>query len=89
LRAASSRSSIDATTDADKALEVTARTDLVAFVPSRLIAAAGADLGLRRLDPPLDTGHDEQDLLHPARLHTDPASIWLRRLVLEIGRRQA
>lgn len=72
-----------------QALEVTARTDLVAFVPSRLIAAAGADLGLRRLDPPLDTGHDEQDLLHPARLHTDPASIWLRRLVLEIGRGQA
>jgi hypothetical protein len=50
---------------------------------------AGADLGLRRLEPPLDTGHDEQDLLHPARLHTDPASIWLRRLVLEIGRGQA
>jgi len=72
-----------------QALEVTARTDLVAFVPSRLIAAAGADLGLRRLEPPLDTGHDEQDLLHPARLHTDPASIWLRRLVLEIGRGQA
>lgn len=72
-----------------QALEVTARTDLVAFVPSRLIAAAGADLGLRRLDPPLDTGHDEQDLLHPARLHTDPVSIWLRRLVLEIGRGQA
>jgi len=72
-----------------QALEVTARTDLVAFVPSRLIAAAGADLGLRRLDPPLDTGHDEQDLLHPARLHTDPASIWLRRLVLEVGRGQA
>jgi DNA-binding transcriptional LysR family regulator len=72
-----------------QALEVTARTDLVAFVPSRLIAAAGADLGLRRLEPPLDTGHDEQDLLHPARLHTDPASMWLRRLVLEIGRGQA
>jgi len=72
-----------------QALEVTARTDLVAFVPSRLIAGVGKDLGLRRIEPPLDTGHDEQDLLHPARLHTDPASIWIRRLVLEIGRGQA
>jgi hypothetical protein len=49
----------------------------------------GKDLGLRRVEPPLDTGHDEQDLLHPARLHTDPASIWLRGLVLEIGCGQA
>lgn len=69
-----------------QALEVAAQTDLVAFVPSRLIAARGPDLGLRRLDPPLDTGEDEQFLLHPTRLHTDPASVWMRRLVLEIGR---
>ena len=44
------------------------------------------DLGLRHVEPPLDTGEDEQFLLHPARLHTDPASIWMRRVVLEIGR---
>lgn len=69
-----------------QALEVAARTDLVAFMPSRLIAALGRDLGLRRIAPPLDSGHDEQFLLHPARVHTDPASIWMRRIVLEIGR---
>jgi DNA-binding transcriptional LysR family regulator len=72
-----------------QALAVTARTDLVAFVPARLIAAVGRDFGLRQIDPPLDTGHDEQDLLHPTRLHADPASIWMRRLVLEVGRDQA
>lgn len=72
-----------------QALEAAARTDLVAFVPSRLIAAVGRDMGLRRVEPPLDTGHDEQDLLHPARLNADPASIWIRNLVLEIGRGQA
>jgi len=69
-----------------QALEVTAQTDLVAVVPSRLIAARGPDLGLVRIAPPLDTGEDEQFLLHPTRLHADPASTWIRRLVLEIGR---
>jgi DNA-binding transcriptional LysR family regulator len=67
-------------------LEAAALTDLVAFVPSRLIAARGPDLGLRRIEPPLDTGEDEQFLLHPTRVHADPASMWIRRLVLEIGR---
>lgn len=72
-----------------QALEAAARTDLVAFVPSRLLAAMGRDLGLRRVEPPLDTGHDEQDLLHPTRLHADPASIWLRGIVLDVARGQA
>lgn len=69
-----------------QALEVAAMTDLVAVVPSRLIAARGPDLGLVRVEPPLDTGHDEQFLLHPARLVADPASIWIRRLVMEVAR---
>lgn len=69
-----------------QALEVAARTDLVATVPSRLIAARGPEMGLVRIAPPLDTGHDEQFLLHPARLAADPASQWIRRLVMEEGR---
>lgn len=69
-----------------QALEVAARTDLVALVPGRLIAARGPELGLVRIAPPLDTGHDEQFLLHPARLAADPASIWIRRLVLDVAR---
>lgn len=69
-----------------QALEVAASTDLVAMVPSRLIASRGPDLGLVRVEPPLDTGQDEQFLLHPARLVADPASIWIRRLVLDVAR---
>ena len=69
-----------------QALEVAARTDLVAFVSGRLIAARGPEMGLVRVEPPLDTGHDEQFLLHPARLVADPASIWIRRLVLDVAR---
>lgn len=69
-----------------QALEVAARTDLVAFVPGRLIAARGPEMGLVRVAAPLDTGHDEQFLLHPARLVADPASIWIRGLVLDVAR---
>jgi DNA-binding transcriptional LysR family regulator len=68
-----------------QALEAAARTDLVAFVPTRLIEARGPDLGLQRVAPPLDTGFDEQFLLVHARLAQDPANLWLRGLVREIA----
>ncbi len=69
-----------------QALEAAALTDLVAFVPTRLIAARGPDLRLMRVEPPLDTERDEQFLLYPARLAADPASRWLCGLIREIGR---
>jgi DNA-binding transcriptional LysR family regulator len=69
-----------------EALHVTARTDLVAFVPRRLIAALAKQLSLATITPPLDPGVDEQYMFHPTRAQMDPASIWLRRLMLETGR---
>jgi DNA-binding transcriptional LysR family regulator len=69
-----------------QALRMAARTDLVAFVPSRLIAALAEPMGLEAVEPPLDPGIDEQYLFHPVRAQVDSASIWLRTLVLEIGR---
>jgi hypothetical protein len=39
-----------------------------------------------RLTPPLDPGIDEQYVFYPTRLQMDPASIWLRGLVLKTGR---
>jgi DNA-binding transcriptional LysR family regulator len=69
-----------------QALHLAARTDLVAFVPSRLIAAHRDALSLIEIAPPLDPGIDEQYLFYPTRAQLDPGSIWLRRLVLEIGR---
>ena len=69
-----------------EALHVTARTDLVAFVPRRLIAALAKQLSLATITPPLDPGIDEQYMFYPTRAQMDPASIWLRRLVLETGR---
>src|SRR6059058_3903225 len=43
-----------------EALHIVARTDLVAFVPSRLISAVAKPLSLREVKPPLDPGIDEQ-----------------------------
>jgi len=69
-----------------EALHVTARTDLVAFVPRRLIAALAKQLSLKAVRPPLDPGIDEQHMFYPTRAQFDPGSIWLRKLMLETGR---
>jgi DNA-binding transcriptional LysR family regulator len=69
-----------------EALHVAARTDLVAFVPQRLIAALSNQLSLVSVTPPLDPGIDEQFMFYPTRAQMDPGSIWLRKLMLETGR---
>jgi len=69
-----------------EALHVAARTDLVAFVPRRLIGALSQQLSLKTVAPPLDPGIDEQFMFYPTRAQMDPASIWLRKLMLETGR---
>src|SRR4030081_2863569 len=69
-----------------EALHVTARTDLVAFVPGRLIAALAKPLSLIAVTAPLDPGTDEQFMFYPTRAQMDPGSIWLRNIMLGIGR---
>jgi DNA-binding transcriptional LysR family regulator len=69
-----------------EALHVVARTDLVAFVPRRLIAALTKPLALTTVAPPLDPGIDEQFMFYPTRAQFDPGSIWLRKLMLQTGR---
>ena len=69
-----------------EALHVTARTDLVAFVPRRLIGALSKQLSLVTITPPFDPGIDEQFMFYPTRAQMDPGSIWLRNIMLGIGR---
>ena len=69
-----------------EALHVTARTDLVAFVPRRLIGALAKQLSLATITPPFDPGIDEQFMFYPTRAQMDPGSIWLRNIMLGIGR---
>jgi DNA-binding transcriptional LysR family regulator len=69
-----------------EALHVAARTDLIAFVPRRLIAALAKQLSLVTVTPPFDPGIDEQHMFYPTRAQMDLGSIWLRKLMLETGR---
>jgi DNA-binding transcriptional LysR family regulator len=69
-----------------QALQTVARSDLVAFVPKRLAESLARPLSLAVLPPPLDPGEYQEYLFHPLRAAQDPASAWLRRLVLEIGK---
>src|SRR5882762_7779669 len=69
-----------------EALHVTARSDLVAFVPGRLVAGLAKPLALTAVAPPLDPGIDEQFMFYPTRAQMDPGSIWLRNLMLDVGR---
>jgi DNA-binding transcriptional LysR family regulator len=68
-----------------QALQVAAQTDLVAFVPKRLAESLAGPLSLGMLRPPIDPGEYREYLFHPRRTAQDPASIWLRKLTLEIG----
>lgn len=68
-----------------QALQAVAQSDLVAFVPKRLAQSLARPLSLSLLPPPLDPGEYQEYLFHPRRLDKDPASIWLRKLALEIG----
>jgi DNA-binding transcriptional LysR family regulator len=68
------------------ALHVAARTDLVAFLPRRLIGALSKQLSLTTIKPPFDPGIDEQYMFYPTRAQMDPGSIWLRKIMLGIGR---
>jgi DNA-binding transcriptional LysR family regulator len=70
-----------------QALHLVARTDLVAFVPRRLIDTLVEPLSLLAVTPPIDPGSYEEFLFHPTRAQADPGSIWLTNLVLAVGRR--
>lgn len=69
-----------------QALHVVAQSELVAFVPSRLIASLGRQLDLVALQPPLQPEGDEEYLFWPVRHQNDPGSLWLRRHILAVGR---
>jgi DNA-binding transcriptional LysR family regulator len=64
-----------------QALHIAAETDLVAFVPGRLVAAVGDRLELLAIRPPFDPGADQQFLFYPAAAQHDPASLWFRSAV--------
>jgi DNA-binding transcriptional LysR family regulator len=70
-----------------QALHAVATTDLVALVPTRLSQALAGRLSLSVLRPPIDPGEYTEFLFYPRRRQNDPASLWLREIVIEIGKR--
>ena len=64
-----------------QALMAVARTDLVAILPSRLIAAYGRRLDVRAVELPIEQGVERHFLFSPVERDVDPASLWLRDLV--------
>jgi DNA-binding transcriptional LysR family regulator len=69
-----------------QALHVAARTELVAFIPKRLIEALAGLLSLAMVPSPIDPGTYEEFMFHPVRATADPGSMWLRTHVLRVGR---
>jgi DNA-binding transcriptional LysR family regulator len=65
-----------------QALQAVAHANLVAFVPKRLAQSLARPLSLTLIPPPLDAEEYQEYLFHPRRVSHDPASIWLRKLVL-------
>lgn len=63
------------------ALRIVARTDLVAVLPSRLVASMGAAVPVKAIALPLRPGADDIHLHYPTKAEVDPAAVWLRRLV--------
>ena len=70
-----------------QALHAVATTDLIAFVPKRLAHTLAGRLSLAVLRPPIDPGTYQEFLVYPSRLQQDPASLWLRDIVIDIGAR--
>jgi len=69
-----------------QALQAVAQTDLAALVPKRLAESLAGPLSLDVLSPPIDPGEYQEYLFYPRRGRQDPASVWLRKLAMEIGK---
>ena len=64
-----------------QALMAVSRTDLVAILPSRLVAAYGAKLDVRAVELPIEQGMDRHFLFTAVERDADPANLWLRDLI--------
>ena len=67
-----------------QALQVVARTDLVAFVPAGLARSMEGPLSLGLSTPPIDPGNYDEYLFYPRRTLADPASLWLRGVTRDV-----
>jgi DNA-binding transcriptional LysR family regulator len=69
-----------------QALQVTARGDVVAFVPRRLARSMARRFSIQMLPPPIEPGDYQEQLFYPRRAAADAASIWIRTLARTIAK---
>lgn len=67
------------------ALQLAARTDLVAFVPRQLTRFLARWLSLQIVSPPLDPGSYDELMYYPIHREQDPGAVWLRKQLTTIG----
>lgn len=69
-----------------QALQAVSQADLVAVVPKRLATTWMKPLSLSTACPPISPGEYQEQLFFPQRTEQDPASTWLRNLIVEVVR---
>lgn len=67
-----------------QALHLVARSDLLAILPARLIAALGPKLGVAGAELPIEQTPDQQWLFHPPHLGNDPGLKWISGLLRDL-----
>lgn len=71
-----------------QALHLVGRSDLLAILPSRLVAALGPALGVASAELPIEQEPDVQWLLHPPHLAGDPGLKWLCDILHDVTNRR-
>ncbi len=69
------------------ALQLVSRSSACAILPSRMVSALGPALGVQATMLDIEQSADQQWLLYPAENEADPASMWIRNLVMTVASR--
>ncbi|QEE28935.1 LysR family transcriptional regulator [Terriglobus albidus] len=69
-----------------QALQAVSQTDLVAVVPKRFVTIWMSPLSLSMTPPPINPGKYREQLFSALRTEQDPASIWMKNLIVRVTR---
>ncbi len=72
-----------------QALQAVAQSNLIAFVPRRLAGSLAKQLPLQLVPPPIDPGEYSEFVYYPRRAAQDPGAMWIRGVILDVGRELA
>ncbi len=64
---------------------IVAKSDLILTLPRKLAQKMAMSIPIKILELPLKIDHFSPSLIWHGRQHNDPAHVWLRKLIMEIG----